>query len=220
MFSPLRFHLSCAPPPLLSRSTAADRCGPRRGQLRLRQLRHHPALSTSKSPPPSRASGITASTSSRGGSASGQCAMARRSASASTRRQKLSISRPRDFLNHAHDALRLCRPPPPRCPPPDPNVQIYPPGVYHESLNPQERRYHLPLSGLVLLRQPESVASRATSKSWAAAPSSTKARRIPGGDEGWMHKPDWHCMGAIGVARHRDRRSHLHCPRTHLVRSR
>lgn len=48
---------------------------------------------------------------------------------------KLSISRPRDFLNHARMLFLFAGTPPQ--PPKDPAVRVYPPGVYRESLNPK-----------------------------------------------------------------------------------
>jgi hypothetical protein len=50
--------------------------------------------------------------------------------------QKLSISRPRDFLNRAA-MLFVFAGSPPTPTPPGPQVHVYPPGVYRESLNPK-----------------------------------------------------------------------------------
>src|SRR6185437_8212874 len=54
------------------------------------------------------------------------------------RPQKLSISRPRDFLNHA-SMLFVFAGEPPASPPnsTNPSFHFYPPGVYHQSLNPK-----------------------------------------------------------------------------------
>jgi len=49
---------------------------------------------------------------------------------------KLSISRPRDFLNHATMLFLFAGSPPPPVPR-GANVQFFPAGVYHQSLNPK-----------------------------------------------------------------------------------
>jgi hypothetical protein len=50
---------------------------------------------------------------------------------------KLSISRPRDFLNHAAMLFLFADTPPPPPPPAGPHVKIIPAGIHRESLNPK-----------------------------------------------------------------------------------
>ena len=68
---------------------------------------------------------------------------------------KLSISRPRDFLNHAQMLFLFADKPAPAPPKPAENVHVYAPGVYHESLNPKSGDDYLPVARVVFLRQPE-----------------------------------------------------------------
>ena len=51
--------------------------------------------------------------------------------------QKLSISRPGDFLNHATMLFVFAGEPPAPPPASSPSVHVIAPGVYHQSLNPQ-----------------------------------------------------------------------------------
>jgi hypothetical protein len=108
---------------------------------------------------------------------------------------KLSISRPRDFLNDAH-MLFLFAGSPPSPPPAGPNVRIVPAGVYHESLNPKtgDTLYLEPgayiLGSLNLWKvQDVKVLGRGTIV--------YDGSQDPTTDEGWMQKPDWHCIGAL-----------------------
>ena len=107
---------------------------------------------------------------------------------------KLAISRPRDFLNHA-TMLFLFAGTPPAGPPRDPKVRIYAPGVYHESLNPKsgETIYLSPGSyfyGSLNLFGVENVKVLGRGTIVYDGP------QDPDGDEGWMRKPDWHCIVA------------------------
>jgi len=108
---------------------------------------------------------------------------------------KLSISRPRDFLNHAKMLFLFAGTPPPPAPRPDPNVKIYGPGVYRESLNPKsgETLYLAPGSyflGGLNLWQVDHVKVLGRGAIVYDGPQN------PTFDEGWMHKPDWHCIVA------------------------
>ena len=108
---------------------------------------------------------------------------------------KLSIARPRDFLNHAQ-MLFLFAGKPPAPPPTGPDVHVYPAGVYRQSLNPKsgETDYLEPgayffgslnlfnLTGVKVLGRGTIVYD---------------GPQDPSNDEGWMQKPDWHCIGTM-----------------------
>jgi len=109
--------------------------------------------------------------------------------------QKLSISRPRDFLNHAKMMFLFAGAPPPP-PPRDPKVQIFRAGVYRQSLNPK--------SGDTLYLAPGSYFYGSLNL-WKVSGVKVLGRgtivyegtQDPKADEGWMQKPDWHCIGAF-----------------------
>ncbi len=112
---------------------------------------------------------------------------------------KLAISRPRDFLNHASMLFLFAGAPPPP-PPHDPNVRVYSPGVYHQSLNPKsgDTIYLSPGSyffGSLNLFHVENV------KIFGRGTIVYDGAQDPATDEGWMQKPDWHCIGTMN-ARH------------------
>jgi hypothetical protein len=105
---------------------------------------------------------------------------------------KLAIARPRDFLNHAKMLFLFAGTPPP-APPPGPRVRIYKPGVYHQSLNPQsgDTLYLAPGSyfyGGLNLWKVENVKVLGRGTIVYDGP------QDPDADEGWMQKPDWHCV--------------------------
>jgi hypothetical protein len=108
---------------------------------------------------------------------------------------KLSISRPRDFLNHAKMLFLFAGTPPLPAPKPDPNVKIYGPGVYHESLTP--------ISGQTIYLAPGSYFFGGLNL-WQVDHVKVLGRgtfvydgpQDPAADEGWMHKRDWHCVVA------------------------
>jgi len=108
---------------------------------------------------------------------------------------KLSISRPGDFLNHAAMLFLFAGAPPPPLPR-DPKIHAYQPGVYRGSLNPKsgETIYLAPgayiFGSLNLFKvQDVKVLGRGTIV--------YDGPQDPNADEGWMQKPDWHCIGAI-----------------------
>lgn len=108
---------------------------------------------------------------------------------------KLSISRPRDFLNHAAMLFLFAGTPPPPPPAPAPNVHLYGPGVYKQSLNPKagDILYLAPGSyffGSLNIWQVDNVKVLGRGTIVYDGP------QDPTGDEGWMHKPDWHCIVA------------------------
>ena len=110
---------------------------------------------------------------------------------------KLSISRPRDFLNHAH-MLFLFAGTPPTPPPASPDLHYYQPGVYHQSLNPKsgDTYYLAPgafFYGSLNLWNVQNVKILGRGTIVYDGP------QDPANDEGWMQKPDWHCIGANGA---------------------
>jgi hypothetical protein len=108
---------------------------------------------------------------------------------------KLSISRPGDFLNHAKMLFLFAGAPPPPMPI-DAKIHAYKPGVYHESLNPKsgETYYLAPGSyffGSLNLWKVDNVKILGRGTIVYDGP------QDPNSDEGWMQKPDWHCVGAL-----------------------
>ncbi len=109
--------------------------------------------------------------------------------------QKLSISRPEDFLNRA-TMLFVFAGEPPAPAPHDPAVHVFPAGVYHQSLNPKsgETYYLAPGSyfyGSLNLWNVKGV------KVLGRGTIVYEGTQDPNSDEGWMQKPDWHCIGAL-----------------------
>ncbi len=107
---------------------------------------------------------------------------------------KLSIARPGDFLNHARMLFIFAGAPPP-LPPGGPNITIVPAGVHRESLNPQsgETLYLEPGSyvfGSLNLFNVENV------KVLGRGTIVYQGPQDPAADDGWMQKPDWHCIVA------------------------
>jgi hypothetical protein len=108
---------------------------------------------------------------------------------------KLSISRPGDFLNHARMLFLFAGSPPPLLPR-DPNIHTYEPGVYHGSLNPKsgETLYLAPgayFFGSLNLWKVHDV------KVLGRGTIVYDGSQDPNNDEGWMQKPDWHCIGSL-----------------------
>ncbi|MFZ0304805.1 MAG: PKD domain-containing protein [Terracidiphilus sp.] len=107
---------------------------------------------------------------------------------------KLSISRPDDFLNRAHMLFLFAGSPPPP-PPTGPNVIVIPAGLHRESLNPKsgDTIYLAPgafIYGSLNLWNVENVKVIGRGTIVYDGP------QDPAADEGWMQKPDWHCIGA------------------------
>jgi hypothetical protein len=108
---------------------------------------------------------------------------------------KLSISRPGDFLNYAKMLFVFAGSPPPPLPR-VPNIHAWQPGVYHESLDPRngETFYLAPGSyffGSLNLWKVHDV------KILGRGTIVYEGTQDPNSDEGWMQKPDWHCIGAL-----------------------
>jgi hypothetical protein len=107
---------------------------------------------------------------------------------------KLSISRPGDYLNHAAMLFLFAGTPPP--PMPRTQIHAYAAGVYHGSLNPKsgEIYYLAPGSyfyGSLNLWKVHDVKILGRGTIVYDGP------QDPTADEGWMQKPDWHCIGAL-----------------------
>jgi len=105
---------------------------------------------------------------------------------------KISISRPGDFLNQAR-MLFIFAGSPPSPPPSGANVTIVPAGLHRESLNPKsgDTVYFAPgafIFGSLNLWQVENVRVLGRGTIVYDGPQNPK------GDEGWMQKPDWHCI--------------------------
>jgi hypothetical protein len=108
---------------------------------------------------------------------------------------KISISRPADFLNHSTMLFLFAGTPPP---PPltGPTVHIIPEGVHRGSLNPK--------SGDIYYLAPGSFVFGSLNL-WKVHDVKVLGRgtivyegpQDPNTDEGWMQKPDWHCVGAL-----------------------
>ena len=107
---------------------------------------------------------------------------------------KLAISRPGDFLNRARMLFLFAGSPPPP-PPSGPNVTIVPAGLHRQSLNPKsgDTIYIEPgafVYGSLNLLNVENVKVLGRGTIVYDGP------QDPSADEGWMQKPDWHCIGA------------------------
>ncbi len=125
---------------------------------------------------------------------------------------KISISRPGDFLYEAR-MLFIFAGTPPAPPPTGPNVTIVPAGVHRESLNPKsgDTIYFAPGSyvlGSLNLWQVQNVKILGRGTIVYDGP------QDPTSDDGWMQKPDWHCI--VGYQAHNVEIDGLTC----IVRSR
>ena len=108
---------------------------------------------------------------------------------------KLSIARPRDFLNHAAMLFLFAGLPPP---PPPAGAIVYKPGVYRQSLNPKSgETYYLEpgawFFGSLNLFNVQNVKVLGRGAIVYDGP------QDPANDEGWMQKPDWHCIGTMNA---------------------
>jgi len=111
---------------------------------------------------------------------------------------KLAISRPGDFLNHAR-MLFIFADAPPAPPPSGPNVTVIPAGVHRQSLNPKsgDTIYLAPgayIFGSLNLWNVENV------KVLGRGVIVYQGPQDPADDDGWMQKPDWHCI--VGYQSH------------------
>jgi len=112
---------------------------------------------------------------------------------------KLSITRPGDFLNYGKMLFVFAGSPPPPMPR-DPTIHAYQAGVYHQSLNPKsgETIYLAPGSyffGSLNLWKVHDVRILGRGTIVYDGP------QDPNSDEGWMQKPDWHCIGTMEASK-------------------
>lgn len=108
---------------------------------------------------------------------------------------KLSISRPRDFLNHASMLFVFAGSPPPPLPR-DAKIIAFEPGVYHQSINPKsgDTIYLAPgtyFYGSLNFWKVDNVRVLGRGTIIYDGP------QDPNADEGWMQKPDWHCIDSL-----------------------
>ena len=108
---------------------------------------------------------------------------------------KIVLSRPGDFLNRARMLFIFVGSPPPP-PPMGPNVTVVPAGVHRTSLNPQSGQtiYLEPgayIFGSLNLWQVDNVRVMGRGTIVYDGP------QDPYDDQGWMQRPDWHCIGAF-----------------------
>jgi hypothetical protein len=109
---------------------------------------------------------------------------------------KLSISRPGDFLNHAKMLFFfVTRPPAPPAKNAGNSYHFVAPGVHRESINPKsgETWYLAPgavIFGSINLWNVDHV------KVLGQGVIVYQGTQNPNDDDGWMQKPDWHCIGA------------------------
>lgn len=111
---------------------------------------------------------------------------------------KLSIARPRDFLNHAQMLFVFAGTPPAPPPAPSPSLHYYQAGVYRQSLNPKsgDTYYLAPgayFFGSLNLFNVQNVKVLGRGTIVYDGP------QDPSSDEGWMQKPDWHCIGTMNA---------------------
>ncbi len=108
---------------------------------------------------------------------------------------KLTLSRPNDFLADAEMLYIFSNPPEP--PPPaasTPNLHVYPPGIYRANIDAH--------SGDTLYLAPGAVLFGSLNV-WQVNHVKVFGRGVlvydgpqnPADDDGWMHKPNWHCIG-------------------------
>jgi hypothetical protein len=109
---------------------------------------------------------------------------------------KLSISRPGDYLNHAKMLFFfVTRPPAPPAKNAGENYHFVAPGVLLESINPRsgDTWYLSPgavIFGSINLFNVDHV------KLLGQGVVVYEGTQNPNDDDGWMQKPDWHCIGA------------------------
>jgi hypothetical protein len=129
---------------------------------------------------------------------------------------KLSISRPQDFLNHARMLfIFVARPAtlPAKNVTAQAGYHFVEPGIHRGSLNPKSGDTYYLAPGAVIL---------GSLNLWNVHDVAVLGRGVivyngsqnPSDDDGWMQKPDWHCIGALNA--HKVRITGLTC----LVRSR
>jgi hypothetical protein len=106
---------------------------------------------------------------------------------------KLALSRPRDFLNHAAMLFLFAGSPPP---PPPKGAQVFNAGVYHQSLNPKSGETYYLAPGAVFYGS-LNLFNADNVKVLGRGTIVYDGPQDPASDEGWMQKPDWHCIGTM-----------------------
>jgi hypothetical protein len=110
---------------------------------------------------------------------------------------KLSISRPNDFLNHAQMLfLFFSRPAPPPPVASTPGYHFVAAGVYHQSLNPKSGDTYYLAPGAVLFGS-LNLWNVSNVKVLGRGTIVYDGPQNPDNDDGWMQKPDWHCIGSL-----------------------
>jgi len=112
---------------------------------------------------------------------------------------KISISRPGDFLNHARMLFLFVTRPvaaPTKAEMAQPGFHMVSPGVHRGSLNPKSGDTYYLSPGAVIfgslnLWKVQNV------KVFGHGLIVYNGPQNPSDDEGWMQKPDWHCIGAL-----------------------
>jgi hypothetical protein len=112
---------------------------------------------------------------------------------------KLSITRPRDFLNQARMLFLFASTPPPPAPT-GLNVHVIGPGIHKTSLNPKSGDIYYLAPGSFIFGslniwkvQNVKVMGRGTIV--------YEGSQDPNADEGWMQKPDWHCVDSLDASK-------------------
>ena len=108
---------------------------------------------------------------------------------------KLSISRPGDFLNHASMLFLFAGTPPPP-PPAGPNVHVIPAGIHRESINPKSGETYYLAPGSVIFGS-LNLFNVGGVRILGRGTIVYEGSQDPNTDEGWMQKPDWHCIGSL-----------------------
>ncbi len=107
---------------------------------------------------------------------------------------KICITRPHDFLAGAEMLFLFADPPETEVPTgPSPGLRYYGPGVHHENIDAHtgDRIYLAPgafIFGSLNVWQVKDV------RVWGRGTIIYDGPQNPADDDGWMHKPNWHCI--------------------------
>ena len=111
---------------------------------------------------------------------------------------KLSISRPGDFLNNAHMLFLFAGTPPPPPPQAGPRVTVIPAGIHRQSLNPKSGDTIYLAPGAFVFGS-LNLFNVAGVRILGRGTIVYEGNQDPNTDEGWMQKPDWHCIGSVNA---------------------
>lgn len=107
---------------------------------------------------------------------------------------KLTIARPGDHFADAEMLFLFANEPdPPKITPQTPGIRYYAAGVHHESINAQSGDNIYLADGAVLFGS-LNVWQVHDVHVFGHGTIIYDGPQNPGNDEGWMHKPDWHCI--------------------------